>query len=143
MIKGYTLSTHQSDMDFSTIHEFLKSSYWAKGIPQDTLQTALDNSLCFGVFTQEGLQVGFARVVTDYATFGYLSDVFVVPSHRGKGLCQWLLQAVFEHPQLQNFRRFMLATADAHGLYSRFGFKPLAQPDWFMENWVPDIYQRG
>lgn len=141
MIEGYKISANRSDMDFSTIHQFLSSSYWAKGIPKELMQTALENSLCFGVFADSGGQVGFARVVTDYATFGYLADVFILDGHRGKGLSKWLMKVIFSHPNLQNFRRFTLATRDAHGLYRKFGFKELAHPESFMENWAPNVYQ--
>lgn len=143
MIEGYRISFNKADMDFSIIHSFLSSSYWAKGIPKEILQTAIENSLCFGVFTNSGNQVGFARVVTDFATFGYLADVFILESHRGKGLSEWLMKVIFAHPNLQNFRRFTLATRDAHGLYRKFGFKELAHPETFMENWVPNVYQNS
>jgi len=143
VIEGYKISSNKADMDFSTIHSFLYSSYWAKGIPKETLQAAIENSLCFGVFTNSGNQVGFARVVTDFATFGYLADVFILESYRGKGLSKWLMEVIFAHPKLQNFRRFTLATRDAHGLYRKFGFKELAYPETFMENWAPNVYQNA
>ena len=143
MIEGYKISSNKTDMDFSVIHNFLSSSYWAKDIPEEILRTAIENSLCFGVFTISENQVGFARVVTDFATFGYLADVFILEEHRGKGLSKWLMEVIFSHPNLQNFRRFTLATRDAHGLYRKFGFKDLAHPEIFMENWVPNAYQKA
>lgn len=141
MIEGYKIGFNKADMDFSIIHGFLSSSYWAKGIPEETLLSAIENSLCFGVFTSSGNQIGFARVITDFATFGYLADVFILESYRGKGLCKWLMEVIVAHPNLQNFRRFILATRDAHGLYRKFGFKELSHPETFMESWQPNVYQ--
>lgn len=140
-MEGYRLTTDLSDMDFSVIHGFIKDSYWAKGIPESVLRKALLNSLCFGVLTEAGEQVGFARMITDKATFAYLADVFVLESHRGKGVSKWLMQAINDHPQLQGLRRTMLATQDAHGLYEQFGFAPVDQPDRLMQKFYPDIYQ--
>lgn len=125
------------------IHDFLSNTYWAKGVPREVLRRALKNSLCFGVFGPDGSQVGFARVITDSATFAYLADVFIVDEHRGAGLSKCLMQNIVEHPRLANLRRFVLATRDAHGLYEQFGFKPLAHPDTFMEIWVLDIYTKA
>src|SRR5207344_3602853 len=109
-------------------HAFLASSYWARGIPRETLDRAIDNALCVGVYDGDR-QVGFARVVTDAATFAYLADVFVVESHRGRGLAKWLMEVIVGHPSLQGLRRFSLATRDAHGLYQQFGFRPLVKPE--------------
>jgi len=128
-------------MDLQVIHGFLASSYWAKDIPVETLERALSNSLCFGVLTDQNEQVAFARVITDRATYAYLADVFVVESHRGKRIAKWLMHNTMTHPDLQGLRRIMLATRDAHGLYTQFGFKSLAQPDMFMEVWNPGVYQ--
>jgi GNAT superfamily N-acetyltransferase len=112
-------------MDVETIHRYLsEESYWAKGIPRETCERAITNSLCFGAF-DGGTQVGFTRVITDYATFAYIADVFVLPSHRGRGISKQLMQAVMSHPQLQGLRRWHLSTLDAHGLYAQFGFGPL------------------
>ena len=122
------------------IHGFISASYWAAGIPIGTMRRAIENSLCFGVFTEGGDQVGFARMVTDKATFAYLADVFIVAAHRGKGLSKWLMQTILAHPELQGLRRISLATKDAHELYDQFGFKPLANPQIFMELLVPDVY---
>lgn len=131
------------EMDIAVIHEFISNSYWAKDIPLATLQAAVENSPCFAALEPSGAQVGFARVITDRATFAYLADVFVIEGYRGLGLSKQLVKAVVEHPQLQGLRRFVLATKDAHGLYEQFGFKPLAHPDTFMEIWIPDIYSRA
>jgi GNAT superfamily N-acetyltransferase len=139
--QGYAISNDRPKMDLSVIHRYLsEASYWCPGIPIETVQKSIDNSLCFGIFHHDQ-QVGFARVITDYATFGYLADVFVLPEHRGKGLSKWLMQTIIAHPQLQGFRRLLLATADAHGLYSQFGWKPLARPERWMEVHRPDVYK--
>lgn len=143
MIDGYRISAKKEDMDFSVIHGFISTSYWAKDIPENILQKAIDNSLCFGVFTQSNEQVGFARVITDFSTYAYLCDVFILEKHRGKGLSKWLMAEVIEHPELQDLRRFSLVTKDAQTLYSRFGFTGLTNPDRFMEMWRPDVYQKS
>jgi GNAT superfamily N-acetyltransferase len=142
MIQGYTLTTDQGKMDFNVIHAFISQSYWAKDIPVPTLQKAMANSLCFAALLDSGEQVGFARVISDYATFAYLADVFVLEAHRGKGISKRLMQFIVDHPDLQGLRRTVLATADAHGLYSQYGFTALAKPENFMESWHPNIYQR-
>lgn len=128
-------------MDIQAIHSFISRSYWAKGIPLETLKRGVENSLCFGVFTDQNNQVGFARVVTDRATFAYLCDVYVLEQHRGKGLSKWLMDTLVAHPDLQDLRRINLATVDAHKLYERYGFKAPAKPENFMEIWKPDIYE--
>jgi GNAT superfamily N-acetyltransferase len=140
LIVGYQISSQNKDMDLSIIHGYLSQSYWAKNIPIKTMKTAIDNSLCFGVFTDSGSQVAFARMITDTATFAYLSDVFVLEEHRGKGISKWLMQEILTHPQLQGIRRMALATSDAHGLYQQFGFKALGSPASFMELHQPDVY---
>ena len=140
MILGYKISSQREDMDLSTIHGYLSQSYWAKNIPLNTMETAINNSLCFGVFTDSGKQISFARMITDTATFAYLSDVFVLEEHRGKGISKWLMQEILAHPQLQGIRRMALATSDAHGLYQQFGFKALGSPASFMELHQPDVY---
>lgn len=140
MIDGYTLSSRYEDMDFNRVHEFISSSYWAKNIPKSTLETAMKNSLCFGVFSKEKCQVGFARVITDKATYAYLADVFIAEEHRGKGLSKWLVKFIQSHPQLQELRRFALVTRDAQPLYQKFGFASLAHPEWSMEIFRPEIY---
>ena len=109
-------------------------------MPRDVLEKAIKNSFCFGVF-QNDEQVAFARVITDFATFAYLSDVFVVPGHRGRGVSKLMMKTILAHPELQGLRRFMLATRDAHGLYGQFGFKPLSNPADFLSIYNPDVYR--
>jgi N-acetylglutamate synthase-like GNAT family acetyltransferase len=128
-------------MDIEAIHRFISQSYWATDIPLETLRKAINNSLCFGAFTQSGDQVGFARVVTDLATFAYLADVYVVEQHRGQGLSKRLMQHIVKHPELQGIRRMFLATSDAHGLYQQFGFEALQRPEIFMELHQPNVYK--
>ena len=139
---GFTISTDPARLDLDVIHGFLSTSYWATGIPREVVRRSIEHSLCFGI-QEGGRQVGFARVITDRATFGYLGDVFVLESHRGRGLSKWLMECVHAHPELQGFRRWVLLTRDAHGLYARHGWKPLASPDRYMERWAPDVYRRG
>ncbi len=127
-------------MDLDIIHGFISESYWAKGIPKELLKRAIENSLCFGIFTNTGEQVAFARMITDSTTFAYLADVFVLEAHRGKNLAKWLMRSILEHPELQNLRRMVLATRDAHGLYQQFGFTELSNPSTFMELWQPNVY---
>lgn len=141
MDENYNVSTNFTDMNLDVIHGFISTSYWAKGIPMATLQRSLENSLCFGVFTQAGEQVGFARMITDKATFAYLADVFVVEAHQGKGLSKLLMAAILDHPDLQGLRRMVLATGDAHGLYQQFGFTALAAPEVYMELHTPYLYE--
>jgi GNAT superfamily N-acetyltransferase len=127
------ISTDQALLDHALIHQFLgERSYWAKGIPVETMNRAIENSLCFGIY-RAGKQAGFARVVTDCATFAWLADVFIVESERGQGLGKKLVPAILAHPQLQGLRRFMLGTRDAHGLYARYGFAPLEYVERFMQ----------
>jgi GNAT superfamily N-acetyltransferase len=134
------ISTDKALLDVALIHRFLNEhSTWAKGIPLLLVQKSIEHSLCFGAYLQHS-QVAFARVISDFATFANLVDVFVLPEHRGKGYSKRLMAAVMLHPQLQGLRRFTLATADAHGLYAQFGFQPLSAPDWFMERYAPAIY---
>jgi GNAT superfamily N-acetyltransferase len=134
------ISTDKSELDVPLIHQFLsEQSYWAKGIPRATVDKSIAHSLCFGGYL-DGQQIAFARVISDYATFANLVDVFVLPSERGKGYSKALMAAVFDHPELQGLRRFMLATSDAHSLYAQFGFTAPANPQVFMERHVPGIY---
>ena len=128
-------------VDATLVTKFLATSYWAKGISREVVERSLRGSLCFSLL-DDGQQVGFARVVSDRATFAFLADVFVLPSHRGRGLGKWLVQCVVDHPELQGLRRWMLGTADAHGLYEKFGFTPVKRPEIFMERHDPDMYQR-
>jgi GNAT superfamily N-acetyltransferase len=140
---GYVISDDKDRLDLRVIHEFIaQSSYWAKGMPLPLMMRAIHNSLCWGVYTDKA-QVGFARVITDRATFAYLSDVFIVQEHRGKGLSKALVATILAHPDLQGLRRWMLVTADAQGLYEPFGFKVAPQPDRYMEIHRPDIYQQA
>jgi GNAT superfamily N-acetyltransferase len=128
----YTISTDRARLDVAAIHEFLSTkSYWAQGRDFETVRRAVENSLPFGVY-HGGRQVGFARVVTDYATFAWLADVFVLDEFRGEGLGKWLVEVILSHPELQNFRRWILGTRDAHELYRRFGFREVEQPQFYM-----------
>jgi len=138
----YKISTDRNRLDLALIHDFLANSYWAKGIPRKIVERAIKNSLCFGAY-RDGKQVGFARVISDFATIAYLADVFVVPEHRGRGVSKLIMRAVTEHTDLQGLRRIVLVTKDAHGLYAQFGFKPLANPENFMTIHKPDIYRDG
>jgi GNAT superfamily N-acetyltransferase len=129
----YTISTDNQRLDISVIHEFIsKQSYWGQGRKIEVVQRALENSCNFGVY-KEDKQIGFARVVTDYATFAWVADVFVLGEHRGQGLSKWLMEVILSHPELQGFRRWVLATKDAHSLYAHFGFIPLHRPERWME----------
>jgi GNAT superfamily N-acetyltransferase len=138
----YRISSAHHELDISLIHDFIAHSYWGDGVSRAIVEKAIENSLCFGVYTEAGDQVGFARVITDRATFAYLADVFVLDAHRGQGLAKKLVAYIAEHPDLQGLRRMMLATRDAHSLYAGYGFKPLANPDSFMEIWNPDVYRQ-
>lgn len=126
------ISTDASMLDLEVVHGYLSRSYWAAGVPEDVVRRSIENSLCFGVYRGEE-QAGFARVVTDRATFAYLADVFVLDEHRGQGIGKWLLEVILSHPDLQGLRRWMLATRDAHDLYRRYAFTELARPGIFME----------
>jgi N-acetylglutamate synthase-like GNAT family acetyltransferase len=142
-VKGFRISTNNDELDLNVIHQFVSTSYWAQGIPKSTLEKAVLNSFCFGVFESSGSQVGFARLITDKATFAYLADVFILESHRGIGLSKWLVKTIVEHPDLQGLRRMVLATRDAHGLYSQYGFKPIENPEILMQIWHPNIYNKS
>jgi GNAT superfamily N-acetyltransferase len=129
-------------MDMDAVHRFLsQDSYWARQIPRETVARALANSLPFTVRVDD-VFAGFARVTTDRATVAYLGDVFVLPAFRGRGLSKWLIECVLSHPELQGLRRWLLATADAHGLYAQFGFTPINAPGRWMEIHRPDVYKR-
>jgi GNAT superfamily N-acetyltransferase len=136
----YTISTDRERIDVETVHRYLNAeSYWAAGIPLDVVIRSIEHSLCFGLY-KGAQQAGFARVITDYATFGYLADVFVLEPHRGRGLSKWMMGVIRNHPGLLGFRRWMLATRDAHGLYTQFGFTPLSSADRLMEVLDNDVY---
>lgn len=129
----YLINTDRSRLDVALIHNFLSNeSYWAAGRSVEVVKRSIDNSLCFGIY-RNTQQDGFARVVTDFATFAWLADVFIVSEHRGHGLAKWLMEVILAHPELQGFRRWVLATKDAHSLYTRFGFIPLHRPERWME----------
>lgn len=136
----FTISTDRKRLQIDRIHKFLtEESYWAKERTLEQTTTAINNSLPFGVYTGEN-QIGFARVVTDYATFAYLGDVYILEEFRGQGLSKWLMETIVEHPDLQNFRRWLLATRDAHTLYEKFGFTQLKFPARWMEKTAPNAY---
>ena len=142
IVNGFCFSTDKAKLDIPYIHHFLsQKSYWAIGIPLDIVKRSIENSLSFGIYL-ENRQVGFARVITDLATFGYLADVFVDEEYLGKGISKDLMQFIFSLTELKPFRRMILATRDAHGLYTKYGFKPLAAPDRFMELHNPDVYKK-
>jgi GNAT superfamily N-acetyltransferase len=131
---GYTISDDPARLDVGTVHRYLsEESYWARGVPRDVVERSIAGSLPFGLYAADGSLVGFARVVTDRAVFAYLADVFVLDAHRGSGLGVWLVEVVLSHPELQGLRRWLLFTADAHGLYERFGFGPGRTLESYME----------
>lgn len=130
--EGFELSTDPARMDLDAVHGLISRSYWAQDRSREVMEQAMANAICFGVF-RDGVQVAFARVVTDKAVFAYLGDVFVHPDWRGRGLSKWILEAVDAHPDLQTIRRFLLVTRDAHGLYEQFGFTALGHPGQHME----------
>ena len=127
-------------MDIDLIHSFLNRSYWAEGISKEIIRRSIEGALCFGVFENDK-QVGFARMITDKATFAYLADVFIIEEYRGLGLSKWLMEVILSHPDLQGLRRMMLATRDAHELYKKFGFTPLNNVDRWMHIHDPDVYK--
>jgi N-acetylglutamate synthase-like GNAT family acetyltransferase len=138
---NFSISTDKSKLDIQVIHDFLSKSYWAENIPAETVRQSIEGSLCFGVY-DENKQVGFARMITDKATFAYLADVFIIDEYRGRGLSKWLMEVIMNLPELQGLRRMMLATRDAHGLYKQFGFTPLTHTDRWMQIHKPDIYKK-
>jgi GNAT superfamily N-acetyltransferase len=137
----FQLSTDRERLDLDVIHRFLTDCYWAKGISRELVARSIENSLCFGVYAG-GKQVGFARVISDFATYAYLGDVFILDSFRGQGLGKWIMECIMRHPRLQGLRRWTLLTRDAHGLYSQFGFTSLKTPERYMELHDPEVYQR-
>jgi GNAT superfamily N-acetyltransferase len=136
----FVISTDDQRLDLDLVHGFLTQSYWARGIPREVVARSIKNSLCFGVYG-DGQQVGFARVISDYATYAYVADVFVLEGYRGHGLGKWLMECIMRHPGLQGLRRWSLATRDAHGLYAQFGFTPLRAPERYMERHDPEVYK--
>lgn len=138
---NFLLSTDKRKLDIAFIHHELANSYWATNIPREIVERSIENSLCFGIYDGDK-QVGFARVVSDYATFAHLCDVFVTESYRGRGLSKWLMMHLMAHPQLQGLRGFTLGTKDAHGLYAQFGFTPVPAPERLMVIAKPGIYEQ-
>lgn len=136
----FLISTDRDRLDLDVIHECLTNCYWAKGIPREIVARSIEHALCFGVYDGKA-QVGFARVISDFATIAYLGDVFVLESHRGRGLGKWMMECIMQHRALQGLRRWILLTRDAHGFYSEFGFTPLKSPDRYMELHQPDVYE--
>jgi GNAT superfamily N-acetyltransferase len=136
---GFRITTDPGEVDLDAVHAFLSTSYWATGIRRELLARAIEGSIPFSVLADGG-QVGFARVITDRATFAYLADVYVLEAHRGRGLSRRLVAALLDQPEMQGLRRLMLVTRDAHGLYEKFGFTSLAHPERVMERHRPDVY---
>jgi ribosomal protein S18 acetylase RimI-like enzyme len=137
----FRISSDKSELDLAVTHAFLTTTSWAKGISLATVQQSIDNSLCFGLYHQRQ-QIGFARLVTDYITFGYLCDVFVIPEFARQGLAKWLMACMLEHPVLQRLRRIMLVTSSAPGLYQQVGYQPVNKQDFVWQIARPDIYQQ-
>jgi GNAT superfamily N-acetyltransferase len=137
----FLISTDAGRLDAGAIHAFLTRGYWAEGIPLEVVQRSIRGSLCFGVYEGER-QIGLARVITDRATFAYLADVYILEHFRGRGLGKWLMECIKTHPELQNLRRWLLATRDAHGLYRQFGFHPPRRPENLMELHDATVYSR-
>lgn len=138
---GYLVSTDRGRLDVDVVHGYLTNCYWAKGIPRETVARSIEHSLCFGIYDDCDSQVGFARVVSDFATLAYLGDVFVLEEHRGCGLSKFMMECIMKHPALQGLRRWILLTRDAHGLYKQFGFTTLKAADRYMELHRPDVYE--
>ena len=151
----FLISTDRARLDLDLIHGFLTNCYWAKGIPRDVVERSIEHSLCFGIYHEVGEkspllarparsgapQVGFARVISDFATVAYLGDVFVLETYRGRGFSKWMMECILQQPSLQGLRRWILLTRDAHGLYAKSGFTPLKAPDRYMELHRADIYE--
>ena len=141
-VGSYTVSDDPMRLDLQAIHAYLSRAYWSGGVPYEVVERAVRGSLCIGAYDRAGAQVGLTRLISDYATFCYVSDVYVLESHRGRGLSKAMLRLAIDHPLLQGLRRWSLVTADAHELYRQFGFVPVAQPERHMERLDPDIYRR-
>lgn len=140
---NFLISTDTHRVDLDVVHRFLAEAYWSRGIPREVVAKSIEHSLIFGLYRIEPpRQIGFARVITDYATFAYLSDVFILEPFRGQGLARWMMEVIVAHPDLQGLRRWLLATRDAHDVYRHIGFRGLANPERFMEILDPDIYRR-
>jgi GNAT superfamily N-acetyltransferase len=140
----FVISTDHARLDLDVIHQFLSTkSYWAKGIPREVVARSIERSLGFGVYDELGAQVGFARVISDFATYAYIADVFVLESHRGAGLGKGLMEFIVQHPALQGMRRWNLTTRDAHALYAQVGFTPLKVPERYMEIQRVNMYEKA
>jgi GNAT superfamily N-acetyltransferase len=139
---GYLISDDSRRLDIDAIQGYLTTSYWAEGIPREVVARCVESSLCFGIYAESGQQVGLVRVISDYTTFAYLCDVYVLEPHRGRGLATAAVGFAMAHPRLQNLRRWHLVTRDAHPIYAPFGFEPVAQPERHMEKRNPDVYRR-
>ena len=137
----FLVTTDPARLNIDFIHGYLVRSYWSEGISREIVERSIANSHCFGVYDGDK-QIGFARVITDYATFAYLADVLIIEFHRGRGLSKFLMDCIVKHPQLQGLRRWMLATRDAHSVYAKFGFTPITNSDRFMELHDPEVYRR-
>jgi GNAT superfamily N-acetyltransferase len=137
----FLISTDPARLDLDVIHGFLTNCYWAKGIPREVVARSIEHALCFGIYDGSGAQVAFARVISDFATVAYVGDVFVIDSHRGRGLGKWLMETITQHPALQGLRRWILTTRDAHGLYSQVGFTSVKFPERYMERHDPHVYE--
>src|SRR5271154_7261788 len=149
----YVVSTDPARLDLDVIHGFLTNCYWAKGISREVVARSIEHSLCFGIYDESPpfgsaqgkhgapVQVGFARVISDFATIAYIGDVFVLETHRDRGLGKWLMECIVAHPELQGLRRWILTTRDAHGLYSQVGFAPVKAPERYMELYRANIYE--
>jgi GNAT superfamily N-acetyltransferase len=138
----YVVSDDPSRLDVKAMHAYLRRSYWSPEVPLEIVERAARGSLCIGAYDSNGAQVGLARFITDYATFAYVCDVYVLEEHRGQGLSKAMMAMASEHPRLQGLRRWTLVTADAHGLYEQFGFRAIVNQERFMERVVPDIYRK-
>ncbi|MGA8500990.1 MAG: GNAT family N-acetyltransferase [Candidatus Sulfotelmatobacter sp.] len=136
----FLISTDRERLSLDMVHGFLTNCYWARGIPREVVARSIENALCFGIYDGQS-QIGFARVISDFATIAYVGDVFVLETHRGRGLGKWLMQCITQHPALQDLRHWVLTTRDAHGLYSQFGFAPVKAPERFMELHQPNVYE--
>jgi len=136
---GFVVSTDRSRLDVDLLYDYLVTSYWSAGMPRSVLERGIENSLTFGIY-DASRQVGFARAITDLATYAYLSDVFIVEDYRGRGLSKWLMECILAHPDLQGLRRFALFTRDAQGLYERYGFEPARGSSTYLERWTPNVY---
>jgi GNAT superfamily N-acetyltransferase len=142
-VEDYIISADAARLDTQAIHGYLRRSYWSEGIPFEIVDRAVKASLCIGAYDSAGKQVGLVRLISDYATFCFVCDVYVLEPHRGRGLSKAMMTMAMQHPKLQGLRRWTLGTLDAHGLYRQFGFSALAHPERVMEIMVPDIYKQG